>query len=77
MLTNITAFVKRFAEIGVTRLGPYFPIGYGGEFASLSNGKEVRQIRADHASSHFTMRELRRDAFSQASPALSAHNPAL
>jgi len=51
------------AEIGVTRLELCSPIGYGGDFASLASGKEVRKILADHGmkseSSHFSMRELR------------------
>src|SRR5262249_18825358 len=40
------------------------PIGYGAEFASLSNAKEVVKILSDHGmkseSSHFTMGELRK-----------------
>ncbi len=51
------------AEIGVTRLELCSPIGYGRDFASLANGKEVRKILADHGmkaeSSHFSMGELR------------------
>src|SRR5205085_463283 len=39
------------------------PIGYGAEFASLADPKEVRKILSDHGmkseSSHFTMHELR------------------
>ncbi len=62
-LKNFPAFVKQLAGIGVTRLELCSPIGYGAEFSSLSNPKEVRQILADHGmkseSSHFTMRELR------------------
>ena len=46
------------AGIGVTRLELCSPIGYGPEFASLANGKEVRTILADHGmkaeSSHFS-----------------------
>jgi len=51
------------AEIGVTRLELCSPIGYGSDFATLANGKEVRTILADHGmkaeSSHFSMAELR------------------
>ncbi len=62
-LKDFPAFAKRMAGIGVTRLELCSPIGYGAQFASLSNAKEVRQILADHGmkseSSHFTMQELR------------------
>ncbi len=64
MLKDFPAFTKRMAEIGVTRLELCSPIGYGAEFASLTSGKEVRRILADHGmkaeSSHFTMGELRK-----------------
>ena len=64
MLKDFPAFTKRLAEIGVTRLELCSPIGYGPEFASLANAKEVRKILADHGmkaeSSHFTMGELRK-----------------
>ncbi len=63
MLKDFPAFVKAMADIGVTRLELCSPLGYGAEFASLANGKEVRTILADHGmkaeSSHFTLRELR------------------
>jgi sugar phosphate isomerase/epimerase len=63
MLKDFSAFAKTMAEIGVTRLELCSPIGYGDEFASLADGKEVRRILADHGmkaeSSHFSMRELR------------------
>jgi sugar phosphate isomerase/epimerase len=63
MLRDFPAFVKMMADIGVTRLELCSPIGYGGEFAVLANGKEVRTILADHGmkaeSSHFSMTELR------------------
>jgi len=63
MLSDFPGLVKKIAEIGVTRLELCSPIGYGAEFASLVNGKEVRKILADHGlkseSSHFTMGELR------------------
>jgi sugar phosphate isomerase/epimerase len=62
-LKDFPAFVKRMAGIGVTRLELCSPIGYGAQFASLSDAKEVRQILADQGmkseSSHFTMNELR------------------
>ncbi len=62
-LKDFPAFTKRMAEIGVTRLELCSPIGYGPQFASLADGKEVKKILADHGvkseSSHFTMRELR------------------
>jgi sugar phosphate isomerase/epimerase len=64
MLKDFAAFTKQLAEIGVTRLELCSPIGYGPEFASLTNAKEVRKILADHGmkaeSSHFTMGELRK-----------------
>jgi sugar phosphate isomerase/epimerase len=63
MLDDFPAFVKMTAEIGVTRLELCSPIGYGREFQSLSNGKEINKILADAGmkaeSSHFTMGELR------------------
>jgi len=62
-LKDFPAFVKRLAGIGVTRLELCSPTGYGAEFSSLSNAKEVKQILTDHGmkseSSHFTMSELR------------------
>ncbi|MGC8638638.1 MAG: sugar phosphate isomerase/epimerase family protein [Isosphaeraceae bacterium] len=64
MLKDFPAFVKVIAELGVTRLELCSPIGYGADFASLADGKEVRKILADHGlkaeSSHFTMGELRK-----------------
>ena len=63
MLKDFPSFAQKIAEIGVTRLELCSPIGYGAEFASLANGKEVRKIMDDHGlkseSSHFTMGELR------------------
>src|SRR5437868_12740151 len=63
MLKDFPAYVKMMAEIGVTRLELCSPIGYGAEFASLANPKDVKNIMADHGikseSSHFTMGELR------------------
>jgi len=62
-LKDFPAFAKQMAGIGVTRLELCSPIGYGAEFASLANGKEVRKILEDNGmkseSSHFSMEELR------------------
>ena len=64
LLKDFPAFVKMIAAIGVTRLELCSPIGYGADFSALANGKEVKQIMADHGleseSSHFTMGELRK-----------------
>ena len=64
MLKDFPAFVKRIAGIGVTRLELCSPLGYGAEFASLANAKQVRRVLADHGlkaeSSHFTLGELRK-----------------
>jgi sugar phosphate isomerase/epimerase len=63
MLGDFPSFVRRVAGIGVARLELCSPIGFGPEFASLADGKEVRRILADHGmkaeSSHFSMGELR------------------
>ncbi len=63
-LKDFSAFARKIAEIGVTRLELCSPIGYGAEFASLADPKEVRTILGDHGlkaeSSHFTMGELRK-----------------
>jgi sugar phosphate isomerase/epimerase len=65
MLKDLPAFVKMVAEIGVTRLELCSPIGYGADFASLADAKEVRKVLADHGmkseSSHFALGELRKD----------------
>jgi sugar phosphate isomerase/epimerase len=62
-LKDFPAFAAQIAGLGVTRLELCSPIGYGPEFSSLANGKEVSRILADHGlkseSSHFTMGELR------------------
>ena len=62
MLKDFPAFVKMLAGIGVTRLELCSPIGYGAEFSSLKDAKEVSRILADHGmkteSSHFSLREL-------------------
>jgi sugar phosphate isomerase/epimerase len=64
MIKDFPAYVKLMAGIGVTRLELCSPIGYGTEFSSLANGKEVARILADHGmkseSSHFSMGELRK-----------------
>src|SRR5208337_1097526 len=64
ILKDLLAFTKRMVEIGVNRLELCPPGGYGAEFGSLTSGKEVRSILADHGmkaeSSHFTMGELRK-----------------
>ena len=64
MIKDFPAYVKMIADIGVTRLELCSPVGYGAEFSSLANGKEVARILADHGmkseSSHFTMEELRK-----------------
>lgn len=64
MLKDFPAFAKMVAGIGVTSLELCSPIGYGAEFASLSDPKEVNKILADNGlkceSSHFTLGELRK-----------------
>jgi len=64
MLGDFPAFVKMMAGIGVTRLELCSPLGYGAEFASLADGRQVRAILADHGmkaeSSHFGLDELRK-----------------
>jgi sugar phosphate isomerase/epimerase len=64
MLGDLPAFIKKLAHIGVTRLELCSPIGYGAEFASLADGREVKKILADQGmkaeSSHFSMPELRK-----------------
>ena len=63
MLGDLPAFARMVAQIGVTRLELCCPIGFGSEFASLSDPKAVRTILSDHGlraeSSHFSMGELR------------------
>jgi len=63
-LKDFPAFAKMMAEIGVTRLELCSPLGYGAEFSSLADPKDVKKILADHGlkaeSSHFTMGELRK-----------------
>src|SRR3954452_2826585 len=63
LLGDFPAYVRMMAGIGVTRLELCSPIGYGPEFASLADPRQVKKILADHGlrseSSHFTMGELR------------------
>jgi sugar phosphate isomerase/epimerase len=64
MLKDFPAFAKKIAGIGVTRLELCSPIGYGAEFASLADAKEVTKVLDDNGlkaeSSHFGMGELRK-----------------
>jgi sugar phosphate isomerase/epimerase len=64
MLIDLPAYAKKISALGVTRLELCSPIGYGAEFASLKNAKEVKRILDDNGlkseSSHFTMGELRK-----------------
>ena len=63
LLKDFPAYVKTMADMGVTRLELCSPLGYGADFATLANAKEVKKIMSDHGvkceSSHFTLRELR------------------
>jgi sugar phosphate isomerase/epimerase len=63
MIGNFPEFVKSIAGIGVRRLELCSPIGYGAEFSSLANAKEVVKILANYGmkceSSHFKLDELR------------------
>jgi sugar phosphate isomerase/epimerase len=63
MLADFPAFVEMLAGIGVTRLELCSPIGFGPEFASLADPREVRTIMGDFGmkaeSGHFMMSELR------------------
>jgi sugar phosphate isomerase/epimerase len=64
MLKDFPGFARMVAGIGVTRLELCSPIGYGTDFSSLANAKEVGRILADNGlkteSCHFSMGELRR-----------------
>jgi len=42
LLKDFPAYVKTMADMGVTRLELCSPLGYGADFASLSNAKESR-----------------------------------
>ena len=59
---NFAGLLDTLKGIGVGAIELCSPFGYA-EFASLSDGKQVRQIVADHGlkceSSHFGLRELR------------------
>jgi sugar phosphate isomerase/epimerase len=59
---NFAGLLATLADIGVQTIELCSPLGYG-EFASLSDGKQVRAIIADHGltciSGHFSMSELR------------------
>jgi sugar phosphate isomerase/epimerase len=63
MIGDFPTFVKMIAGIGMTRLELCSPIGYGAEFSSLGNAKEVATILSDYGmeceSSHFKLDELR------------------
>ena len=59
---NFAGLLKELKDIGVEQIELCSPIGYA-DFASLSDGKQVKKIIADHGlkceSCHFSMRELR------------------
>jgi sugar phosphate isomerase/epimerase len=59
---NFAGLAKALADIGVQSVEMCSPLGYT-DFASLSDGKQVRKILSDHGltcvSSHFNMKELR------------------
>jgi sugar phosphate isomerase/epimerase len=59
---NFEGLLKTFKDIGVEQIELCSPIGYA-DFASLSDGKQVKKVLADHGikcvSAHFNMRELR------------------
>ena len=59
---NFAGLLKMLADIGVWSVELCSPLGYT-DFASLSDGKQVRTLIADHGlkceSAHFNMRELR------------------
>ena len=63
ILKDLPAFCKTMADMGVTRLELCSPIGYGADFASLANAKDVKKILSDHGmkseSAHFGLKELR------------------
>ena len=63
LLKDFPGYCKTMSDMGVTRLELCSPIGYGADFASLSDPKEVRKVLDDHGlkaeSSHFSMKELR------------------
>jgi len=59
---NFSGLLKTLADAGVHTIELCSPIGYA-DFSSLSDGKQVKKIVADHGlaceSAHFSMRELR------------------
>ena len=59
---NFAGLLKVLTEVGVQQIELCSPIGYA-DFGSLSDGKAVKKILADHGltceSAHFSMRELR------------------
>ncbi len=59
---NFAGLAKALADIGVQSVEMCSPLGYT-DFASLSDGKQLKKILADHGltceSAHFSMRELR------------------
>jgi sugar phosphate isomerase/epimerase len=59
---NFPGLLKTLKDIGVQTIELCSPLGYA-DFASLSDGKQVRKIIGDHGlkceSCHFSMRELR------------------
>ena len=59
---NFAGLAKTLADIGVQTVEMCSPLGYS-DFASLSDGKQVKKILSDHGlrceSAHFNMRELR------------------
>jgi sugar phosphate isomerase/epimerase len=59
---NFAGLAKTLADIGVQTVEMCSPLGYA-DFASLSDGKQVKKILADHGlkceSGHFGMKELR------------------
>jgi sugar phosphate isomerase/epimerase len=59
---NFAGLAKALADIGVERVEMCSPLGYT-DFASLTDGKQVKKTLADHGlrseSSHFNLRELR------------------
>src|ERR1044071_5545610 len=65
MLDDFPNYCRIMADMGVQRLELSSPLGYGREFKSLQNPREVKKTLSDHGlkseSSHFTMRELRTD----------------
>src|SRR5262245_50938997 len=59
---NFAGLAKALADIGVQRVEMCSPLGYN-DFASLTDGKQVKTILGDHGlsceSCHFNLRELR------------------